>query len=489
MELFKLTIHELQGLLKNREVTSVDVTKSFLDRIKTVDKNINSYVTLTEDSAMKQAVEADKNFKKGGDLPPLLGIPLAIKDLICIEGVKTTCGSKMLQDFVSSYSATVITKLQKNGAIILGKLNMDEFAMGSSNENSYFGPTLNPWNLETVSGGSSGGSAAAAAADLCVASLGSDTGGSIRQPASFCGIVGLKPTYGRVSRFGLVAFASSLDQIGPMTKDVKDSAILMNIICGKDQFDSTSADIPVPDFTKSLVTNIKGMKIGIPKEFFIEGLNQEVESNIKEAIKVYKNSGAECIDISLPHTEYAVATYYILASAEASSNLARYDGIKYGYRADSGKGLMEMYRNTRNEGFGEEVKRRIMLGTYVLSAGDYDAYYLKAQKVRTLIKKDFDEAFNECDVIITPTTPYPAFKLGEKVEDPLQMYLSDIFTISANLSGIPSISIPCGFTRNGLPIGMQIMAKHFDEESIFRSAFTFQQNTDHHSKKPDLQYS
>jgi len=486
MQLFHLTIHELQGLLRNREVTSLEVTKSFLDRIKIIDKSINSYVSVTEELALKHAEEADIKIKEGRDLPPLLGIPMSIKDLICTEGVKTTCGSKILQGFIPSFNATVINRLRENGAVLLGKVNMDEFAMGSSNETSYFGPTRNPWNLDTVPGGSSGGSAAAIAADLCVASLGSDTGGSIRQPASFCGIVGLKPTYGRVSRFGLVAFASSLDQIGPMTKDVTDAALLMNIICGKDQFDSTSASTPVPDFTKSLVNSVKGIKIGIPKEYFVEGLDYEIEKSVKESIKVYKDLGAECIDISLPHTDYAVATYYILASAEASSNLARYDGVKYGYRADSPKGLTDMYRSTRNEGFGNEVKRRIMLGTYVLSAGYYDAYYLKAQKVRTLIKKDFDDAFNKCNVIITPTSPYPAFKVGEKVEDYLQMYLSDIFTISANLGGVPSISVPCGFTGNGLPIGMQIMAKHFDEESIFRTAFSLEQNTDYHFKKPVL---
>lgn len=486
MQLFQLTIHELQSLLKKGEVTSVEVTESFLNRIKTVDEKINSYISVTGELALKQADEADKRFKNGKDLPPLLGIPLAIKDLICVEGVKTTCGSKILQNFIPSYSATVIARLQENGAVILGKANMDEFAMGSSNENSYFGPARNPWNRNCVPGGSSGGSAAVVAADLCSGALGSDTGGSIRQPASFCGIVGMKPTYGRVSRFGLVAFASSLDQIGPMTKDVKDAALLMNVICGKDQFDSTSADTPVPDFTKSLINDVKKMKIGIPKEYFVDGLEQDVEKSVSEAIKVYRDLGAECVDISLPHTEYAVATYYVLASAEASSNLARYDGVKYGYRADSSKSLSGMYRSTRSEGFGDEVKRRIMLGTYVLSSGYYDAYYLKAQKVRTLIKKDFDDAFEKCDVIITPTTPYPAFKVGEKVEDPLQMYLSDIFTISANLGGVPSISIPCGFAENGLPIGMQIMAKHFDEESIFRSAHVFQQNTDYHSKKPEL---
>jgi len=486
MQLFKLTIHELQDLLRKRKVTSVEVTESFLNRINSVDKKINSYITVAHESALKQANEADDMFKEGRGLQPLLGIPFAVKDLICVEGEKTTCGSKILQNFIPPYNATVIRKLKENGAVLLGKVNMDEFAMGSSNETSYFGPTRNPWNQDCVPGGSSGGSAAAVAADLCAASLGSDTGGSIRQPAGFCGIVGLKPTYGRVSRFGLVAFASSLDQIGPMTKDVKDAALLMNIMCGKDQFDSTSADTSVPDFTKALVNDVKGMKIGIPKEYFVEGLDHGVEKRVNEAIKVYRDLGADCIDISLPHTEYAVAVYYILSSAEASSNLARYDGVKYGFRVDSPKDLMDMYRSTRSEGFGNEVKRRIMLGTYVLSAGYYDAYYLKAQKVRTLIKKDFDDVFKKCDVIISPTTPCKAFKLGEKVDDPIQMYLSDIFTISANLGGVPSISIPCGFTDDGLPVGMQITSKHFDEESVFRTAFSYQQNTEHHLKKPDL---
>lgn len=486
MELYQLPIHDLSDLLRKGEVSSVEVTKIFLKRIEEVDKKINSYISLTKEFAIKQACEADKRLKKGGDLPRLLGIPISIKDLICIKGINATCGSKMLQNFVPFYNATVINRLQENGAVFLGKTNMDEFAMGSSNENSFFGVTRNPWDLDYVPGGSSGGSAAAVAADLCMGSLGSDTGGSIRQPANFCGVVGLKPTYGRVSRFGLVAFASSLDQIGPITKNVTDSAILMNIISGKDQFDSTSANVPVPDFTKSLVNNVKGLRVGIPKEYFVEGMDQGVEKSIKEGLKVFDELGAESIDVTLPHTEFAVATYYILASAEASSNLARYDGVKYGYRAGSSNDLHGMYRNTRKEGFGNEVKRRIMLGTYVLSAGYYDAFYLKAQKARTLIKKDFDDAFKKCDVIIAPTTPYSAFKLGEKTEDPLQMYISDILTISANLAGIPAISIPCGFNKNGLPIGMQIMAKHFEEETVFRAAFSFQQNTEYHLKKPEL---
>lgn len=486
MELCQLSIHELHDLLRKGDMTSVEVTKSFLSRIKTVDKKVHSYITVTEELALEQALEADNIFKKGGEFPPLLGIPLAIKDLICIKEVKTTCASKILHNFIPSCNATVVNKLRESGAILLGKVNMDEFAMGSSNETSAFGVTRNPWNLDYVPGGSSGGSAASVAADLCAGSLGSDTGGSIRQPANFCGVTGFKPTYGRVSRFGLIAFASSFDQIGPITKNVTDAAILLNIISGKDPFDSTSADIPVPDFTKSLKNDINGLKIGIPKEYYVEGINNDIEKSLKEAIKTYEKLGAKCVDISLPHTEYAVATYYILASAEASSNLARYDGVKYGFRDTSSNNLKAMYRNTRSKGFGDEVKRRIMLGTYVLSAGYYDAYYLKAQKVRTLIKNDFIEAFKKCDSIVVPTTPCPAFKIGEKANDPLQMYLSDIFTISVNLSGIPSISIPCGFTKNGLPIGMQIMGKHFDEETIFRLAYSYQQNTDFHSRKPTL---
>lgn len=482
MEFYKLTIHELREKLKKREISANELTLEFLKRIEQVDKDVHSFITITKDDSLKQAEDADKKMNAGEDLP-LLGIPLAIKDLICTKGVRTTCGSKILSNYIPPYDATVIKKLKESGAILLGKLNMDEFAMGSSTETSHFGVTKNPWNLEAIPGGSSGGSAAAVAADECAGSLGSDTGGSIRQPAAMCGITGLKPTYGRVSRFGLVAFASSLDQIGPMTKDVADTAILMNVISGRDSLDSTSADVPVPDFTKSLINDVKGLKIGIPKEYFVEGMDEEVEKSVRDAIELFKKLGAEIKEISLPHTDYAISTYYVIAPAEASSNLARYDGVKYGYRTNTSKNLIGMYKKTREEGFGAEVKRRIMLGTYALSSGYYDAYYLKAQKVRTLIKRDFDEAFKICDCLVTPTAPTPAFKIGEKFDDPIQMYLSDIFTISINLAGVPAISIPCGFGK-GLPIGLQIIGRHFDEEAIIRAAYTFEQNTDYHKKKP-----
>ncbi|HUU50564.1 MAG TPA: Asp-tRNA(Asn)/Glu-tRNA(Gln) amidotransferase subunit GatA [Nitrospinota bacterium] len=486
MKLFQMTIHDLHEMLKKREVSCTEITNSVFKRIDKVEDEIKSYITITRESALKEAEEVDRFIKNGDNISPLTGIPLAIKDVLCVKGIRTTCGSKILSNFTPPYDATSIKRLSDQRPVFVGKTNMDEFAMGSSTETSYFGITKNPWNLETVPGGSSGGSAAAVAADECIAALGSDTGGSIRQPAACCGIVGLKPTYGRVSRYGLVAFASSLDQIGPMTKDVKDSALLMNVISGKDPLDSTSADIPVPDFTKALIEDVKDLKIGIPKEYFVEGMNKEVEAKVWEAIKLLERLGAKPKEVSLPHTDYAIATYYILATAEASSNLARYDGVKYGYRTKEEKDLLEMYKKTREEGFGPEVKRRIMLGTYVLSAGYYDAYYKKAQQVRTLIKRDFDEVFKECDVLITPTSPTPAFKIGEKMEDPLQMYLSDIFTISVNLGGIPAISLPCGFSKDNLPVGLQIMGRHFDEETILRVAYCFEQNTDYHLKKPEL---
>lgn len=486
MELFQKTIHDLHEMLKKKEVSSVEITKSVFERIEKVEGRIKSYITITKESALKEAEAADEIIKNGNEIAPLTGIPLAIKDLLCVEGVEATCGSKMLQGFIPPYDATSIKKLKEQHPVFLGKVNMDEFAMGSSTETSYFGITKNPWNLETIPGGSSGGSAACVAADACIGALGSDTGGSIRQPAALCGIVGLKPTYGRVSRFGLVAFASSLDQIGPMTKDVRDCALLLNIISGKDSRDSTSADVLVPDFTKALEKDVKGLKIGIPKEYFVEGMNEEIEKSIRDGIKLLEGLGAESVEVSLPHTEYAIATYYVLATAEASSNLARYDGVKYGYRAGEKDDLIEMYKKTREEGFGAEVKRRIMLGTYVLSAGYYDAYYRKAQQVRTLIKNDFEDAFKKCDVLITPTSPTAAFKIGEKTGDPLQMYLSDIFTISTNLAGIPGISIPCGFTKDNLPVGLQIMGKNFDEETVLQVAYNFEQNTDYHLKKPEL---
>ncbi|MDI6783385.1 MAG: Asp-tRNA(Asn)/Glu-tRNA(Gln) amidotransferase subunit GatA, partial [bacterium] len=477
--------HELHQMLKKKEVKSKELTESVYARIDKVEPKIKAYVTLTRDIAMEQAEKADQRIAKGDTIAPLTGIPIAIKDVICTKGIRTTCSSKILHNFVPPYNATVTERLLAQDVVVIGKTNMDEFAMGSSTETSYFGTTRNPWNLDTVPGGSSGGSAATIAADMAIVSLGSDTGGSIRQPGACCGIVGLKPTYGRVSRFGLIAYASSLDCIGPMTKDVTDAARLMNVIAGHDNFDSTSVDLTVPDYTQSLVDNVKGLKIGMPKEYFISGLDPRVEKSVKDAIKLLESLGAEVIEISLPHTDYAVAVYYLIATAEASSNLARFDGVKYGYRTDKFEDMIDMYMKSRNEGFGREVKRRIMLGTHVLSAGYYDAYYLKAQKVRTLIRQDFEKAFELCDVILTPTAPTPAFKIGEKMTDPLQMYLSDIFTISVNLAGIPGININCGFA-DGLPVGLQILAKHFDEPTIFRVAYTFESHTDFHKKKPLL---
>lgn len=486
MQLYELTAHELHEKLKQGEVTSVEITKSVFDRIRGVEDGIKAYISLTEELAIEQAQAADELFKKGDDVRPLTGIPMAIKDLICTKGVLTTCASKILSNFVPPYDATVMEKLKEQHIVMVGKTNMDEFAMGSSTENSSYFNTRNPWNPETIPGGSSGGSAAAVAADEAICALGSDTGGSIRQPAALCGVVGMKPTYGRVSRYGLVAFASSLDQIGPVTKDVTDCALLLNVICGHDVMDSTSADVEVPDFTTSLIDDAKGIKIGLPKEYFIEGMDEEVEDNIRKAVSFLGELGAEIIDVSLPHTEYAVATYYIIAPAEASANLARYDGVRYGFRTEEATDLIDMYKKSRCQGFGDEVKRRIMLGTYALSSGYYDAYYLKAQKVRTLIKEDFDEVFKKVDVVITPTSPTPAFEIGARVSDPLQMYLSDIFTIPCNLAGLPGISIPSGFTSDGLPIGLQILAPPFAEEKIFQVAYTFEQNTDYHNKKADL---
>lgn len=479
MKLYTLTCHEAIELIKKGKIKAEELILSVISNISEKEEKINAYITKTLDSALEEAKRIDGLSEK----PPLAGIPISIKDNICTKGIPTTCGSKILSNFIPPYDATVISKLKDAGAIIIGKTNMDEFAMGSSTENSFFGPTRNPWNLECVPGGSSGGPAACIAADEAILALGSDTGGSIRQPAALCGVVGFKPTYGRVSRFGLIAFASSLDQIGPITKDVTDCALLANVICGHDPQDSTSVNLPVPDFTKSLVNDISGMRIGIPEEYFTTGLHPEVRHSVEKAIGVLEDLGAIRVNISLPHTEYSVATYYIIAPSEASSNLARYDGVQYGLRID-GENLIDMYRKTRTEGFGDEVKRRIMLGTYSLSAGYYDAYYLKAQKVRRLIKEDFDEAFKKCDVVITPVMPTPAFKIGEKIADPLQMYLSDIFTISANLAGIPGISIPCGWTQDRLPIGLQILAPIFGEEKLLQVAYTFEQNTDYHLQKP-----
>jgi len=462
------------------------VTETLYRRIREVDGKIKAYLILTEEEALHQADEVDCKIARGDGIGDLAGIPIGLKDILCTKGIRTTCASKILENYVPFYDGTVVRKLKESGAVMLGKLNMDEFAMGSSTENSGFQITHNPWNLERIPGGSSGGSAAAVAADECIASLGSDTGGSIRQPASCCGVVGMKPTYGRVSRYGLVAFASSLDQIGPITKDVEDCAILMKVISGYDPYDSTSVNIEVPDYKLSLINDVKGIRIGIPDEYFIEGIDPDVEKSVREAIDQFKKWGAEVKRISLPHTEYAVAIYYIIATAEASSNLARYDGVKYGFRPKGYRDLMEMYTQTRAKGFGKEVKRRIILGTYVLSAGYYEAYYRKASQVRTLMKRDFDEAFEHVDVIMAPTAPTPAFRIGEKVEDPLQMYLSDIHTIPVNLAGIPAISIPCGFSREGLPIGLQMMGKHFDEGKLLRVAYTFEQNTDCHLKKPSI---
>ncbi len=486
MEYCHLTIHELHAMLKNGETTPQAVAESVLGRIKSVEDRVKAYITVTEDTARAQAADADKRIKAGDVSSPLLGIPIAVKDNMCTEGIRTTCASKILGNFVPPYDATVVSKLKQAGYVLCGKPNMDEFAMGSSTENSGFFVTRNPWDLERIPGGSSGGSAAAVAAGECIAALGSDTGGSIRQPAACCGVVGLKPTYGRVSRYGLVAYASSLDQIGPITKDVTDSALLMNVISGHDARDSTSTNIPTPDFTKALRKNVKGMRIGLPKEYFIEGMDPEVEKAVREAVQTLEGLGATIRDVSLPHTSYAIAAYYILATSEASSNLARYDGVKYGFRAEGAKDLLDMYMKSRSQGFGPEVKRRIMLGTYALSAGYYDAYYKKGQQVRTLIKRDFDEAFKNVDVIATPTAPTAAFKIGEKSADPLQMYLSDIFTISVNLAGIPGISIPCGFTKNNLPIGLQLLGKHFDEESILHAAFAYEQATQWHTQRPKL---
>ena len=485
MELQKLTIHQLHELLSKKEVTSKEVTESFLKRIELVDGKVHAYTTLTPELAIKQAKQADENIRQG-KLNTLTGIPLAIKDVLCIQGVKTTCGSKILENFIAPYDATVIKKLKEKDVVFIGRTNMDEFAMGSTTETSHFGTTRNPWNLERIPGGSSGGSAAAVSADECIAALGTDTGGSIRQPAACCGLVGLKPTYGRVSRFGLVAFASSLDQIGPMTKDVKDTAILMNDICGYDPLDSTSANKEVPNYTQVLGREVKGMSVGIPREYFIEGLDTEVEEAIREAIKVLEGLGMNIKEVSLPHTEYAVAVYYLIAPAEASSNLARYDGVRYGYRTQEDVGLLDMYKHSRSEGFGAEVKRRIMLGTYALSAGYYDAYYKKASQVRTLIRNDFEKAFKECDVIVTPTYPTTAFKIGEKVDNPLKLYLSDIFTIPANLAGMAGISIPCGLSSEGLPIGLQILANFFQEEKLLKVAHAYEQHTKWHLIKPDL---
>jgi aspartyl-tRNA(Asn)/glutamyl-tRNA(Gln) amidotransferase subunit A len=486
MNLYELTIHEAHNLLKSREISSQELTKSVLDRVESVEPRVGAYITVAGETAMAQAELADKAIA-GGNITRLTGIPLAIKDIICTKDLRTTCASKILENFVPPYDAFVIKKLKKAGAVIVGKVNMDEFAMGSSTEHSGIKMTNNPWDLSYIPGGSSGGSAAAVAADMCLGSLGSDTGGSIRQPASHCGVVGMKPTYGRVSRFGLVAFASSLDQIGPLTKDVADCAVLLNAISGYDAGDSTSVPMDVPDYTTFLKKGLKGVKIGIPKEYnALPGLDAEVSEAVKNAVKTIEGLGAECVEVSLPHSEYVVAAYYVIAPSEASSNLARYDGVKYGLRDKEKNDLIEMYRSTRSMGFGSEVKRRIIIGTYCLSAGYYDAYYRKASQVRTLIIEDFKRAFKSCDVLLSPVAPTPAFKTGERTEDPLKMYLSDIFTLSANLAGIPGMSVPCGFSTQGLPIGLQIMGNHFNEEKMIKVAYNFEQATNFHNKKPKL---
>jgi aspartyl-tRNA(Asn)/glutamyl-tRNA(Gln) amidotransferase subunit A len=485
MSLAALTLDDAGKRLRKREFSSLELTEAVFQRIAASDDKIHAYLTIARDAALEQARQADERLKQDSGISPLLGIPIAVKDNFLTCGLRTTCASKILGEFIPPYDAATVQKLRAAGAVITGKTNLDEFAMGSSVENSAFFPTRNPWNLERIPGGSSGGSAAAVASDQCIAALGTDTGGSIRQPAAFCGVVGLKPTYGRVSRYGIVAFASSMDQVGPMTKDVRDSALLLEAIAGPDPADSTSVNRAVPRYASSLTEPVKGLRLGIPKEYFVAGMQAEVERAVRTAIVKLEKSGAVIEEISLPHTEYAVAVYYVVATAEASSNLARYDGMRYGHRADA-KDLIETYRISRDEGFGAEVKRRIMLGTYALSAGYYDAYYLKAQKVRTLIKRDFDEAFKRCDVIVTPTTPTTAFKLGEKTQDPLQMYLSDIYTISINLAGLPALSLPCGFDSEGMPIGLQIIGKPFDESTIFRVAYNYEQATEWHKKRPRI---
>ncbi len=487
MSLHKLTLCELQKQFQAGEVTATEIVRAYFLRIGHVEPKVKAFVTQAKESAFMEAEVLDRKLKGWRKTQPLTGMPLAIKDNICTEGISTTCSSRMLKNFVPPYDATVIAKLRAQEYILLGKTNLDEFAMGSSTENSAFGPSRNPWNLHCVPGGSSGGSAAAVAAEECVAALGSDTGGSIRQPAAFCGVVGLKPTYGRVSRYGLVAFASSLDQIGPIARNVSDAAFLLQAIAGYDPMDSTSVDRPVLDYTKALQKrDLKTVKVGVPVEFFTEGLDPDVEQSVRAAIGELKALGAEIKEIRLPRTDAAVAVYYVIATAEASSNLARFDGVKFGFRAKETKDLLDLYMKTRQEGFGPEVKRRIMLGTYVLSAGYYDAYYGKAQAVRTLVCQDFDAAFKEVDLIVTPATPTPAFKLGEKSEDPLQMYLSDIFTISVNLAGLPAIALPCGFSKEGLPIGLQLIGRAFEEETILRAAHAYEQSTQWHLKKPTI---
>ena len=495
MELCGLTVHAARELLQKGEISSLDLTRAVLNRIEAVDARVKAYLTVVADRALDQARDADTRWaqhrREGTTAPALLGIPMAIKDEICTRGVRTTAGSKILQNFVPPYNATVMEKLNAAGAILIGKTNQDEFAMGSSTENSRYFTTRNPWDLERVPGGSSGGSAAAVAADETLFALGTDTGGSVRQPAGLTNMVGLRPTYGRVSRFGVIAFASSLDQVGPITKDVRDAATILGVIAGHDEHEATSVDAPVPDYESAIVeathaSPLRGIRVGVPREYFIAGMQKGVEDAVREAIRVLESLGATTREITLPHTDYSLPTYYLIAPAEASANLARYDGVKYGYRNEASNEMWQVMRATRGEGFGAEVKRRIMLGTYALSTGYYDAYYLKAQKVRTLIKQDFDNAFAAgVDVIVGPTSPSTAFKIGDKVDDPLQMYLADVFTLAQPLAGIPTISIPCGFAE-GLPVGLQVMARAFDETRMLQVAYAYEQATEWHTRKPVL---
>ncbi|MGG4267635.1 Asp-tRNA(Asn)/Glu-tRNA(Gln) amidotransferase subunit GatA [Peribacillus simplex] len=486
MSLFEQKVSELHERLHKKEISVTDLVNESYERIGQVEDKVKAFLTLDEENARKQASRLDEKLVKGENEGALFGMPIGVKDNIVTKNLRTTCASKILENFDPIYDATAVQKLQQAETVTIGKLNMDEFAMGSSNENSAFQATRNPWNTEYVPGGSSGGSAASVASGEVLFSLGSDTGGSIRQPAAYCGVVGLKPTYGRVSRFGLVAFASSLDQIGPVTRTVEDNAYLLEAISGVDPMDSTSANIDVPNFVNSLTGDVRGLKIAVPKEYLGEGVGEEARNSVLEALKVLEGLGAEWEEVSLPHSKYALAAYYLLSSSEASANLSRFDGVRYGHRTDNAETLIEMYKQTRAEGFGDEVKRRIMLGTFSLSSGYYDAYYKKAQKVRTLIKKDFEDVFEKYDVIVGPTTPTPAFKIGEKVDDPLTMYANDILTIPVNLAGVPGISVPCGFAANGLPLGLQMIGKHFDESTIYRAAHAFEQATDFHKQFPKL---
>jgi aspartyl-tRNA(Asn)/glutamyl-tRNA(Gln) amidotransferase subunit A len=483
---YTLTLHAAADLVRRREITSHALTQSVLERIEAVEPAVKAFLCLDGDQALERAKAIDQRLDKGEEVGPLAGIPLALKDVLCTRSHPTTCGSRILEGFVPPFDATVVTRLEQAGAVFLGKLAMDEFAMGSTSEHCAYGVPENPWKAGFITGGSSGGSAAAVAADMCFASLGSDTGGSIRQPASLCGIVGLKPTYGRISRYGLVAFASSLDQVGPMTKDVRDAALMLEVISGHDPLDSTSIDRVVPDYTAALVEGLGGVRVGIPAEYFGQGLDPEVEEAVRQGIEQLKQAGAEIVEVSLPRTEYCVAVYYLIAPAEASSNLARFDGVRYGYRDSAAESMIDMFRRSRSQGFGDEVKRRILIGTYALSAGYYDAYYKKASQARTLIKDDFAQAFTRCDVIASPVCPTPAWKIGEHSDDPLAMYLSDILTLSANLAGIPGMSVPCGFSSQGLPIGMQLQAAHFNEEMLLRVGYNLELAVGLQEKKPEL---